>query len=712
MIHRLVSQYSANWRKRLNLLLVVALMLPLMAVTPAHAPSVGRAQRVQPILLQMAAEQPEARVSVIVQKTVKDTSVENLVTGLGGQVTKDLSIIHAFAAEVPGKAVPELAWARGVRWVSLDAPVQQALSSDTHVFITWATQFGANGTTCLNPANMYDSALGANGTFGSCNDNDSYWRGFSAQVTPGDAITKVEVVLYAYASTALSASDVIGLSFWNAGKVVGNWTTVDPTLFAARVGAANAGPVYVDVTSSRTSWLWSDLDTLELEVDQNRFDTGHYLYYDAIGLRVTSAPGSGTTGDTGGGTSRLATIAPSLQVGVAGDTGGDTSRLAKIDTGQQVNVYNQVIRASQLWNSTSKLQGKGVTVAMVDSGVYKTQDLDMRVRANVNFNPAFHDSADRFGHGTFVAGIVAGNGSQSAGKYIGVAPRVDILNVRVSDDQGMSTESDVVNALQWVLNNKSKYNIRVVNLSLNSAVAQSYNTSPLDAAVEILWFNGIVGVVSAGNNGTATLFPPANDPFVITVGATDDKGTVSTGDDLVAAFSAYGTTESRFAKPDLVAPGRAIIGLLPENGKLKIGQEHPSNRVDGTYFKMSGTSVAAPMVSGAVALLLQDEPNLNPDQVKYRLMATANKKWTGYSAAKAGAGYLDIYAAVHGTTTQTANTGTKASDFLSTGDPPVSQIWGSAQWGSAQWGSAQWGSAQWGSAQWGSAQWGSDYWGP
>ena len=120
--------------------------------------------------------------------------------------------------------------------------------------------------------------------------------------------------------------------------------------------------------------------------------------------------------------------------------------------------------------------------------------------------------------------------------------------------------------------------------------------------------------------------------------------------------------------------------------------------------------MSAPIVSGAAALLLEDEPNLTPDQVKYRLKATANKTWAGYNATTAGAGYLDIYAAVNGTTTQSANTGLTASQLLWTGTNPVQ--WGSVQWGSVQWGSVQWGSVQWGSVQWGSVQWGSDYWGP
>ncbi len=204
----------------------------------------------------------------------------------------------------------------------------------------------------------------------------------------------------------------------------------------------------------------------------------------------------------------------------------------------------------------------------------------------------------------------------------------------------------------------------------------------MDAACEILWFNGIVVVVSAGNNGSANLFPPANDPFVITVGATEDKGTASIADDSIATFSAYGFTENLINEPELVAPGKNIVSLSSGRASI-LGKSYPDNKVGTSYFRMSGTSMSAPMVSGAVALLLQDEPNLTPDQVKYRLMATANKTWPGYNATKAGAGYLDIYAAVHGTTTQSANTGLPASQLLTTGSNPIT--WGSVSWNSVSW---------------------------
>ncbi len=314
-----------------------------------------------------------------------------------------------------------------------------------------------------------------------------------------------------------------------------------------------------------------------------------------------------------------------------------------------------------------------------------------------------------YGHGTFVAGIIGDDGKHSSGGYMGVAPKTNMINVRVSDDLGMSTESDVVGGLQWVLQNKTRYNIRVVNMSLNAGTPEPYNTSPLDAAAEVLWFNGIVVVVSAGNNGTNTLYAPANDPFVITVGASNDQGTINLSDDTVAPFSAYGVTETGAVKPDLVAPGTNIVSLLPQNNSLTISALHPSNRINSNYFRMSGTSMAAPMVAGAVALLLQDEPNLNPDQVKYRLKATANANWSGYDSTRAGAGYLDVYAAVHGTTTTAANTGTVASHMLWTGATPPA--WNSVNWGSVNWGSVNWSSVNWGSVNWGSVNWSSDYWG-
>ena len=385
-----------------------------------------------------------------------------------------------------------------------------------------------------------------------------------------------------------------------------------------------------------------------------------------------------------------------------------------IDTSKLANAYIRAIKADQVWNNSPYLQGTGIGVAVLDSGVNPNGDLYTsagvnRQVADVRFNSDYNqNTSDGYGHGTHVSGIVGGDGSESGGKYIGVAPLVNIINVKVSNDDGSAMMTDVVAGLQWVLENKNTYNIRVVNLSLNSSVAESYNTSPLDAAVEILWFNKIVVVVSAGNKVDGSIYPPANDPFVITVGAVNDKGTAGISDDVMASFSAYGQTSDGFLKPDLVAPGENIVARLV-NQNMGLAGEHPANKVGDQYFRMSGTSMSAPVVSGAVALLLQDEPNLTPDQVKYRLMATANKSWSGYSATKSGAGYLDIYAAVRGTTTKSANTGLKASQLLTTGSSPIT--WNSVGWNSVGWNTVGWNTVGWNTVGWNTVGWNSDYWG-
>jgi serine protease AprX len=392
-----------------------------------------------------------------------------------------------------------------------------------------------------------------------------------------------------------------------------------------------------------------------------------------------------------------------------------------------LNVYDRVVGADKLWKEPPYLDGANVTVAVVDSGISPHSDLQVsgggssRVIASTSL-VANSTPEDGYGHGTHVAGIITGNGNTSAGKRVGIAPNVNLVNVKVSSDNGVSLGSDLVAGLQWVCDNHTAYNIKVVNISMNSSVPESYQTSPIDAAVEVLWFNGIVVVVSAGNSGLGSLNPPANDPFVITVGATDDMGTVSTIDDGVTTFSSYssnGLTEDGFAKPDLVAPGRNIISLLAStNADLYI--RHPNSRVDDFYFRMSGTSMSTPVVSGAVALLLQADPGLTPDQVKYRLMATANNTWPGYNAVNAGAGTLDIYAAVHSTTEEIANTDLTVSQLLSTGSEPIiwnsvawnSVAWNSVAWNSVAWNSVAWNSVAWNSVAWNSVAWNSGYWDP
>jgi serine protease AprX len=673
--------------EKMRKILPVIIILVLMFTTIGSvAPYPGAATaKIHPLLAELAARAPDQIVSVIVQKTSISNQAEMLTQNLGGKITKDLHIINAFAAEMSAAAALQLAASPVVRWVSPDAPVRQ--SSDEAVFTTWATE--AKTPTIgsfTNVSGILDSVNVPNDTYAYGGYVTAAFAGFSAELTPDYAITKVEVVLQAYAPAAPSADPILTIS---AAGVPGQSVVLDRHVFDNLIGPENAGLVVVDMTSTRT-WQWSDFDPyLEIIIDQSNLSTSDTIYYDAVGLQVTSLPGEDASEPT--------------------VISNETS--APIDTSQMNNVYNQVIGSSQLWNEEPLfIQGRNnYTIAVVDSGVFKTKDLKSRIKKQVNFSINMHKSTDLYGHGTFVAGIIAGNGNGSNGKYIGVAPKAKLVSIRISDDQGMSNESDVISGLQWIFDNKDLKHIRVVNMSLNSSVEQSYHNSPLCAAVEILWFNGIVVVVSAGNNGTANLYPPANDPFVITVGATNDMGTVALSDDVIAPFSGYGIAENGLIKPELVAPGKNIISLLPDHRNLTISKQHPENRVTSLYFRMSGTSISAPMVSGAAALLLQNDPTLTPDQVKYRLMATANNNWPGYDANKAGAGYLDIYAAVHGTTTESANTDITASQLLWSGSEPV--VWESVAWNSVAWNSVAWNSVAWNSVAWNSVAWNSDYWG-
>jgi len=350
------------------------------------------------------------------------------------------------------------------------------------------------------------------------------------------------------------------------------------------------------------------------------------------------------------------------------------------------------------------IDGSGIGVAIIDSGVDKHDDFGKRVKVQSSFTTLSNSVTDIYGHGTHVAGILGGAGTLSYGMYAGMAPGVDFYGLKIADGGGMAYESDVVEAMQWVYANHAAYNIRVVNLSLNSTVETSYHNSPMSAAAEILWFNGIVVVASVGNvtdgmNYNPALASPAHDPFIITVGATDEAGSGNTNDDFIAGFSASGTTLDGFAKPDIYAPGKGIISPLSKSsGWDTLAPERC--QMDCAYFRLSGTPMAAPMVTGTVALLLQDEPGLTPDQVKYRLLNTAG--------SVEGQPYLHTQNAVLGTSTESANTGLEISQLLLSGDDPV--VWGSVSWNSVSWNSVSWNSVSWNSVSWNSVAWNSVAW--
>jgi len=294
---------------------------------------------------------------------------------------------------------------------------------------------------------------------------------------------------------------------------------------------------------------------------------------------------------------------------------------------------NHSIRADRAWYRAT---GRGVGVAVIDTGIagdlvdFQTPGWQgSRVIASAVTNPCATDANDHYGHGTHVAGLIAGNSllypydNYFWGRYMGVAPRANLVSVKVSDDDGNTTVLDVIYGIQFAVDHKAAYNIRVVNLSLSSAVAESYKTDPLDAAVEHAWFSGLVVVTAAGNEGTTSdgvTFAPANDPWAITAGALDDRGTWTRLDDVLAAWSSHGLTQDGVRKPEVLAPGAGLVSTLAPGSDF--ADMCPRCVVDGRYFRAGGTSMSAAVVSGAAALLVEQHPDWTPAQVKGALVAT------------------------------------------------------------------------------------------
>jgi len=302
--------------------------------------------------------------------------------------------------------------------------------------------------------------------------------------------------------------------------------------------------------------------------------------------------------------------------------------------------------------------GKGIGVAVVDSGISAHSALSNKVVANVSFVTGDPGVADVYGHGTHVAGIIAGQAS--AATYVtkmytgGIAPGANLINVRVLGADGTGLTSDVIAGIEWVIANKAKYNIRVINLSLGHPVNESYLTDPLCEAVADAVNAGIVVVVAAGNSGKSadghmvlgSITSPGNAPLALTVGALNTFGTVKRSDDAVTSYSSRGPTRfDLIVKPDVAAPGNKIVSLQANGAYLPTFYPalHTAGSGTNAYMALSGTSMAAPMVSGGAALLLQGTPGASPSQVKLVMQSGATYVSSG-GLLGAGAGSVNFWA--------------------------------------------------------------------
>ena len=348
------------------------------------------------------------------------------------------------------------------------------------------------------------------------------------------------------------------------------------------------------------------------------------------------------------------------------------------------------------------LDGRGVGIAVVDSGVARVSDFAGRLH-QIALPGQKWPVTDAYGHGTLVAGIAAGRG-----RITGIAPRAKIYAINI-DRPGGPRSSDAIEAIGWILKNASRLNIRVANLSIGETVPSSYRQSLLDLGVERLWAAGVFVVVSAGNRGAGQVdFAPANDPLAVAVGATDTHGTLDARDDSPANFSSSGKTFDGFAKPNLLAPGRLVAGVLaPQTALAQLAPAR--NVVAPGYAAISGTSFAAPQVAGAAAVAFQKHPSWSPDQVKWLLVRHAVPlAHDGGRALRLG--FLASYRGVPSRANQGVPALVCAPGTQCVGDGTVASRWNSSGWSQQSWQSGAWASTSWNSTSWNSTSWNSTSW--
>ena len=446
-------------------------------------------------------------------------------------------------------------------------------------------------------------------------------------------------------------------------------------------------------------------------------------------------------------------------------TGGSAAGVPLTD-GSMYNVVDQ-INARSMW--TKGYTGKGVNVALIDTGVAPVAALSGadKVVATVDLSTEANTPGaqflDTFGHGTHMAGIIAGRDPGADPKlaathpewFMGVAPDAGLVSVKVGDNTGAVDVTQVIAGIDWVVENASALNIRVINLSYGTDSTLPYTVDPLDAAVERAWKAGIVVVAAVGNDGRSArhLLAPANDPYVVAVAAAESKnGSSSSKRWKVPTWANSGNGQR---DPDVSAPGASIVSLRDPGSR--VDTEHPEGYVSTSLFKGSGSSQATAVVSGLVALLLSAKPSMTPDQIKKTLsesalhdvispqnarfsgfglvradltkladLAQSDKRWQNWPASN-GSGNLDAvrngsYVTVNGQVISGNITVTGApwstspwvgptwSEGTWNGSMFVDGSWRGAKWSGAKWSSGSWDGAKWSSGSWDGAKWSSGSW--
>jgi serine protease AprX len=396
------------------------------------------------------------------------------------------------------------------------------------------------------------------------------------------------------------------------------------------------------------------------------------------------------------------------------------------------DVFLQQTGATQL--AAAGDTGGGVTVAVLDTGIDNLPDFSGRLVGGVDLTGENNPFQDDYGHGTFVAGLIAGNGASSSGQYSGEAPGADLVSIKVAGASGTTDLVKLILGLQWAVDHRSSYGIKVLNMSLGYQPTTSTVLNPLDQAVQAVWGSGIAVVTSAGNAGpfNGTILSPGDDPLVITVGALDDMASPSVSGDEMTDFSSAGpTSPDGWVKPDLVTSGRSVVSLAAPGSTVY--DANPSARVGSANFVGSGTSFSAAITSGAAALVLADDPGLSPNQLKARLLGTTNPGPAGnpfvdghgalnaYAAATAGPMNLNQSAALllptlPGITVPLSPTGPVDTwnlslwSGISPSPGPSGSTWGGLAWNGSDWNGFTWTGRAWNEGDWAGASWNGADW--
>jgi serine protease AprX len=342
--------------------------------------------------------------------------------------------------------------------------------------------------------------------------------------------------------------------------------------------------------------------------------------------------------------------------------------------------------------------GHGVAVALLDTGVANTPDLNGRLIRGPDYSGE-GDGIDRYGHGTFMAGLIAGDGTGSPDGRLhqGIAPGATVVSIKVAGADGTTSLSKVIAGIGWAVVHEQALGIGVLNLSVGVEPVVGYRQDPLSAAVEVAWASGLTTVVAAGNDGAGTVTAPGRDPYVLTVGAADNTKSSVPANATMPTWSGTATYSS-YAKPDVLAPGVSVISLRAPGST--IDRAYPEARVDGNYFRGSGTSMSTALMSGIAAIVIQHHPNAVPDDVKGAVTSTAS----AMPKVDVAAGEVNLTAAL------AAQADPAWEQNFPTALPWLRMPWDGEGWSSTRWSSTRWSSTRWSSTRWSSTRWSGRDW--